>query len=129
MTNYDRIKAMNLEEMASWMLGAVGSYPRRPCRYHPHDCELEHGLDDIGVFLDWLSSDKWKGGDIKAEIKVVAGDVVRVVRCKNCIWCEDHGKSGLYCNHPDNRNPCGCRAIDFCNNGQRKDCDICAHGL
>ena len=32
-------------------------------------------------------------------------DAVEVVRCKDCIWCEDQGTSGLYCNHPDNRNP------------------------
>ena len=48
-------------------------------------------------------------------------DVVPVVRCKDCIWCEDQGMSGLYCNHPDNRNPCGCRPNDFCNDGERKE--------
>lgn len=50
-------------------------------------------------------------------------DVVPVVRCKDCVWCEDQGMSGLYCNHPDNRNPCGCRPNDFCNDGERKDGD------
>lgn len=46
-------------------------------------------------------------------------DVVPVVRCKDCKFCEDLGMSGLYCNHPDDRNPCGCRANDFCNDGER----------
>lgn len=52
---------------------------------------------------------------------IPAADVVPVVRCKDCVWCEDQGMSGLYCNHPDNRNPCGCRPNDFCNDGERKE--------
>ena len=45
-------------------------------------------------------------------------DVVVVTRCKNCKWCEDMGMSGLYCNHPDNRNPLGCRPDDYCSDGE-----------
>jgi hypothetical protein len=47
-------------------------------------------------------------------------DVVGVVRCKECKYCEDMFMSGMYCNHPDNRNPIGCRPDDFCNDGERK---------
>jgi hypothetical protein len=46
--------------------------------------------------------------------------VVEVVRCKDCKWCEDMFMSGMYCNHPDNRNPLGCRPNDYCNDGERK---------
>lgn len=45
-------------------------------------------------------------------------DAVAVTRCKNCKWCEDMGMSGLYCNHPDNRNPLGCRPDDYCSDGE-----------
>lgn len=48
-------------------------------------------------------------------------DVVEVVRCKNCKWCEDLLMSGLYCNHPDNRNPINCFPTDFCNCGERRE--------
>ncbi|MBR5544879.1 MAG: hypothetical protein IKU66_05335 [Clostridia bacterium] len=48
-------------------------------------------------------------------------DVVPVVRCSQCKWCDDMGMSGLWCNHPDNRNPLGCLENDFCNYGERKD--------
>ena len=48
-------------------------------------------------------------------------DYTRVVRCKDCKHCDDQLASGLWCNHPDNRNPLGCRPIDFCNDGERKD--------
>ena len=47
-------------------------------------------------------------------------DAVEVVRCKDCRWCEDTGMSGLYCINPDNRNPMGCGADEFCNCGERK---------
>jgi hypothetical protein len=48
-------------------------------------------------------------------------DVVEVVRCKDCKWCEDLLMSGLYCNHPDNRNPINCLPTDFCNCGERSE--------
>ena len=48
-------------------------------------------------------------------------DVVEVVRCKDCKWCEDLLMSGLYCNHPDNRNPIHCLPTDFCNCGERRE--------
>lgn len=48
-------------------------------------------------------------------------DVVKVVRCKNCKHSEDQGISGLYCNHPDNRNPIYCLPDEFCNCGEPKD--------
>lgn len=76
------------------------------------------------AFLRWVhefrTDDK---GLASAVINAPAKDVVPVVRCKECKFCEDLGMSGLYCNHLDNRNPCGCRANDFCNDGERKDGD------
>lgn len=42
------------------------------------------------------------------------------VRCKDCKWVNDMGMSGLYCDHPDNRNPLGCRDTDYCSDGERK---------
>lgn len=48
-------------------------------------------------------------------------DIVQVVRCKDCKYSEDMFMSGIYCNHPDNRNPLGCRPDDFCNDGERKE--------
>lgn len=47
-------------------------------------------------------------------------DVVEVVRCKDCLYCEDFGMSGLFCNHPDDRNPVGCRPGDFCSDGRKR---------
>ena len=74
------------------------------------------------MFLRWVhefrTDDK---GLVSAVINAPAKDVVPVVRCKDCKFCEDQGLSGLYCNHPDNRNPCGCRPNDFCNDGERKE--------
>ena len=51
---------------------------------------------------------------------IPAADVVEVVRCKDCKWSEDLLMSGIYCNHPDNRNPLSCRPNDYCNDGERK---------
>ena len=48
-------------------------------------------------------------------------DYVEVVRCKDCKYSHDEGMSGLWCDHPDNRNPCGCRPTDYCNDGERKE--------
>ncbi len=48
-------------------------------------------------------------------------DVVEVVRCKECKYCEDRAMSGLWCTHPDNRNPLGCRKEDYCSDGKRKE--------
>lgn len=47
-------------------------------------------------------------------------DAVEVVRCKDCKYSEDYLMGGLWCNHPDNRNPLGCRPNDYCNDGERK---------
>lgn len=47
-------------------------------------------------------------------------DVVEVVRCKECKYSEDLGMAGIWCNHPDNRNPLGCRPTDYCNDGESK---------
>ena len=47
-------------------------------------------------------------------------DVVRVVRCEDCKYVEDFGMGGLWCGHPDHRNPCGCCPSDYCNNGRLK---------
>ena len=48
-------------------------------------------------------------------------DMVEVVRCQECRWCEDTRPSVLYCNHPDNRNPLGCLPDDYCNDGEREE--------
>jgi hypothetical protein len=48
-------------------------------------------------------------------------DVVEVVRCEDCKYCKDLGMSGLWCEHPDSRNPLGCRPNDYCNDGERRD--------
>ena len=58
---------------------------------------------------------------IKVADHLIANDVVEVVRCKDCFHCEDQGMSGLYCNHPDERNPFGCLPDDFCNCGERRE--------
>lgn len=62
----------------------------------------------------------------KASVKRVlmqspTADVVEVVRCKDCRWCEDLLMSGMYCNHPDQRNPINCLPTDFCNCGERRE--------
>lgn len=57
----------------------------------------------------------------------MARDLVEVVYCADCRWCEDMGMSGLYCNHPDNRNPAGCRPQDYCNDGERRSGDEVQH--
>ena len=48
-------------------------------------------------------------------------EYVRVVRCKDCAFATDEGMSGIYCDHPDHRNPVGCRETDFCDEGIRRD--------
>lgn len=47
-------------------------------------------------------------------------EFVSVVRCKNCEYGRDLGMAGIWCEHPDNRNPLGCRPNDFCNDGKRR---------
>ena len=60
--------------------------------------------------------------DIQRKLaEIPATEVVEVVRCEECKHCDDMAMSGLWCNHPDNRNPLGCRPGDFCNDGKRKD--------
>ena len=54
---------------------------------------------------------------------VRAADSEEVVRCRECRFCEDQFMSGLWCNHPDNRNPLGCRPNDYCNDGERSEED------
>ena len=53
--------------------------------------------------------------------KKADNDNTEVVRCRECRFREDHFMGGLYCNHPDNRNPLGCRPNDYCNDGERGD--------
>ncbi len=69
------------------------------------DCKMVLHAEDSGVFVK----------------DIPTADVVEAVRCKDCIFCEDFGMSGLFCNHPDDRNPVGCRPDDFCSDGERKD--------
>ena len=42
-----------------------------------------------------------------------------IVRCKDCKYSVDRIMAGIYCEHPDNRNPIRCRPDDFCNDGER----------
>ena len=46
-------------------------------------------------------------------IDALTTDAVPVVRCKDCVFCRDEGLSGLYCEHPDERNPIVCLPDDF----------------
>ena len=46
-------------------------------------------------------------------------DVVEVVRCRDCKYCKDLIMGGLWCEHPDSRNPLGCRPNDYCNDAER----------
>lgn len=58
---------------------------------------------------------------------IPTANVAEVVYCMDCRWCEDMGMSGLYCNHPDSRNPAGCRPQDYCNDGERRRGDEVQH--
>lgn len=42
-----------------------------------------------------------------------------IVQCKDCKWADDLGISGLYCLHPDHRNPIYCCPNDFCDCGKK----------
>lgn len=57
----------------------------------------------------------------KGYIKSPTADAVEVVRCKDCKYCVDLIMGGLWCEHPDNRNPLGCRPNDYCNDGERRE--------
>ena len=76
--------------------------------------ELVPSSDDNIIKLTLLAAQK-------VIRKIPTADVVEVVRCKDCKYCTDTGMSGLWCDHPDNRNPIGCRPTDFCNDGERKE--------
>lgn len=52
-----------------------------------------------------------------------AADSEEMVRCRECRFCEDQFMGGLWCNHPDSRNPLGCRPNDYCNDGERGEED------
>lgn len=58
---------------------------------------------------------------IKEQISHPTADVVEVVRCRECKYCVDLIMGGLWCEHPDNRNPLGCRPNDYCNDGERRE--------
>lgn len=45
-------------------------------------------------------------------------NAVLVVRCKDCKWTKNMGKTGLYCVHPDVRN-LYCLPEEFCDRGER----------
>jgi hypothetical protein len=47
-------------------------------------------------------------------------DMVEVVRCKDCVWCEQGKGYEPYCNHPTD----GMHDVqpdDYCSYGERKD--------
>ena len=47
-------------------------------------------------------------------------DVVKVIRCGKCKHSFDAGMSGMYCDHPDNIMPLGCKPDDYCSYGERE---------
>lgn len=44
-----------------------------------------------------------------------------IVTCGECRFCVDMGIGGLYCEHPDNRNPIGCNPKEYCDRGERRE--------
>lgn len=47
-------------------------------------------------------------------------DAVEVVRCRDCVWCEEFKDINSYCHHPTD----GMHYVqqdDFCSYGERKD--------
>ena len=91
--------------------------------------ERENAVELIKNYAKGAISDGIKAldpvDDIIAIVKgfdlIPAADVVPVVRCKDCKWCEDMFMSGLYCKHPDGRNTIHCRPNDYCNDGEKKE--------
>lgn len=78
---------------------------------HP-DCRSPHGCRPNGYCSD--------GERRRKKVGLLYELLVGVVHCEDCAWCEDMGMSGMYCNHPENRNPLGCRPTDYCDRGERK---------
>jgi hypothetical protein len=79
---------------------------------------------DIFKVKELEKAPKWDGHtpqDAIDRIAKISADVVEVVRCEDCKYCKDLGMSGLWCEHPDSRNPLGCRPNDYCNDGERRD--------
>lgn len=68
-----------------------------------------------------INFDAEKFAELMEQFKREHPDFLEVVRCKDCEFSIDTGMSGLYCEHPDNRNPLGCRETDFCSDGKRRD--------
>lgn len=66
---------------------------------------------------DITKGNKENAVDLYCESFKNKADFVEVVRCKDCKYCEDRAMSGLWCTHPDNRNPLGCRKEDYCSDG------------
>lgn len=46
-------------------------------------------------------------------------DAVEVVRCKDCVWCEQGKSYEPYCNHPTD-GMCDVQRDDFCSYGERR---------
>ena len=69
----------------------------------------------------WAQAVKVKDNIVKCIERQPTADVVEVVRCKDCKYCVDLIMGGLWCEHPDNRNPLGCRPNDYCNDGERRE--------
>lgn len=77
---------------------------------------------DADALLNRLPDDlPYKASVKRVLMQAPTSDVVEVVRCKDCKYVLDCGMGGLWCDHPDNRNPLGCRPTDFCNDGERKE--------
>ncbi len=78
--------------------------------------QFKHKINNSELY----DSEEWvKVLDILADCDSI--DAVPVVRCKDCKWAEDTGPSGIYCNHPDDRNPIGCNPDEFCNCGKKNE--------
>lgn len=88
--------------------------------------QLGIGYADRKVFENKGYADGWNAA-IDIITKATVANVAEVVYCADCRWCEDMGMSGLYCNHPDNRNPAGCRPKDYCSDGERRIGDEVQH--
>ena len=59
--------------------------------------------------------------DCRMALYLIAHGVDIPVRCEDCIFCEEDEMGGWFCKHPDNRNPRGCRATDYCDGGVRRE--------
>lgn len=110
MTNYERIKAMSAEEMATEL--SASSFGCLRCAYSTDECWDDRNLNCKDGIIKWLNSDEVLEDTPTA-------DVVEVVRCKDCkLATPDIMIDGWY--HCDN-NDMTHKSDHFCSYGERKD--------